>query len=623
MLERGMLTRVIDIPGAGTRYANEVHGHRTCWNEVCKTRSFVGKITSAALNSLTRWLRDARAARATGDYTEKLIESDGVLVLNEARPQWHRAWAQSVVDSLFDGTQDWLYYFEEDGTKVPTRFLEDVQQLLSVVRVNEQYLVDGSVCVEGWWFHNYVDPDMVRKYGRPAGSRRFDTDEECLAAVKSICYVWSIGKRWEVAAESRWAHIRKLRARFVLTTISNNFVCRVLQDVQSSWQVNESLTAALERAIGRNDGDYASKRKLKLVKICRALCSPDSSQTMAMLFIGECMIDRIFYSIIGRNGDRRITIFGLCHPRSSPLLEVQEAFVSLLSDFSPANAKWSLLNLVGGNFTCPRLRRSTRIHLIRLDAGVLDYFVIRMARPPYSSLAPGFRGILSDEFIDEKLDDMYAQPVECLPQMVLQLRKKYPRKAQFPVEGCPIVRKWSMTADVAMDFTERSHGQMRQDLQSATRGRSPQTSSERLFCRLLEQVHVARGGRPHGGSKVPVEAIVELGKPKSVANVLHAITDETGDGASLQEQPSAPAMPRNFKSSCGACLRFRSMRLKAYKALYKNNEYSSAQLEEMVSNSWLSVRDDPKQVQDLVALNVSKAMSIEEQAAESASDKTS
>ena len=61
---------------------------------------------------------------------------------------------------------------------------------------------------------------------------------------------------------------------------------------------------------------------------------------------------------------------------------------------------------------------------------------------------------------------------------------------------------------VSMDFSERSHNEMRNDLKSGGPGKSGQLSGDRVFVKQMFAKHVAKGGEKPNVAQAPVDDIM-------------------------------------------------------------------------------------------------------------------
>ena len=66
-----------------------------------------------------------------------------------------------------------------------------------------------------------------------------------------------------------------------------------------------NLERDLERQVAASEGDFNSARnKLKLLRVCKAICKPADAQFEAVFVVGESLVDAILFQVLG-DGDRR------------------------------------------------------------------------------------------------------------------------------------------------------------------------------------------------------------------------------------------------------------------------------------------------------------------------------
>ena len=89
--------------------------------------------------------------------------------------------------------------------------------------------------------------------------------------------------------------------------------------------------------------------------------------------------------------------------------------------------------------------------------------------------------------------------------MLRNLRKMYPSKSLFQEDAFEDLIDWSHTTELAMDFVERSHNQLREALKRSTSGRDLGPPAAQIFCKQAAAIHHARGGKFIGGEETPLE----------------------------------------------------------------------------------------------------------------------
>ena len=98
----------------------------------------------------------------------------------------------------------------------------------------------------------------------------------------------------------------------------------------------------------------------------------------------------------------------------SPLAEADDKLVALLIDFKPHSAGWTLFSCMAVDFADVDVRFCARRHLLQSIGGLLDYFELRMSKPPYSWFILGDCQATGAEK-QKALDDSKSWPKMCLP----------------------------------------------------------------------------------------------------------------------------------------------------------------------------------------------------------------
>jgi hypothetical protein len=374
-------------------------------------------------------------------------------------------------------------------------------------------------------------------------------------------------------------------------------------NVQLHWGVKVSMEAQLEKMIAANQGDFTSRTKLKLLRICQNICQSSSVSESLLYILGEMPIDDTLRQILGRDRSR-ISLWDFTCPASSPVVKAQETYVRLLSDWSPESSTFKLLQLTGGDMTSVELMMKARAHFLKLDVGVFDHFTLRLGGPPYSLLSMYFGDSVTREFVDRKLGHFYSMPLQCFALMCRQLRSRFPNKNTIKEEARDDLLFWSNTTDLAMDFSERSHGQMRTDLRSDVRARSVFDSASRMICHQIQSEHVSRNGDPVGASCVKVSDLMALGEKSSMLDMIDFHGDDTG----IQTEYGCVVQDASNNRHGGSeFIRFRSSKLKAFKAICSPLQPLSKEeiqkFEYRVLKEWKQTIMDPDEHEKVKMLN--------------------
>ena len=220
---------------------------------------------------------------------------------------------------------------------------------------------------------------------------------------------------------------------------------------------------------------------------------------LAIALTTSDLVGKVLFSILGAQTDRE------CHSlpsptRCPPSLNARKRFRLLISfDDDIADAEedgcppWLLFKLLGGNRTDAGQRLEARRAILQLSAAVVDYFELRMEKPPYRLLWLA-KAALSPQVPSQVLKDFFKEPEGCLPLFCLRLEAAYPSKERFEVKAVDPLRCFGEGTFVSIDFSERAHAQFRHDVVSQTSGANFEATSNRLLVRQYVAAHVAAGG---------------------------------------------------------------------------------------------------------------------------------
>ena len=307
---------------------------------------------------------------------------------------------------------------------------------------------------------------------------------------------WFCHRAWEQVAESRWTKSVNLLRRVLTGCLAQRILPNCLRGMQTSWQVHEGLAAALERQVRADANDFTSRNKLRLLRVCRALCPPDAAPDVAIVLQALLAVDPVLYDLLG--GDHtdtvQVTLADFCCWERNPISVAQDRIVKRLQAWGTEGPIWSVLAGVGARFDDPRCALLAKAELLAMSAGLVDHFELRMVAPPYSLirlLSPGVSPGVQRRCVESFLQT----PEHCLTDFCKRLRARCPTIAAVLRQGRPIIEAWAKGSFLGIGRTEqRSHGLMRQELRSERRARSFTRSANRSLCQELRSTHMKRGG---------------------------------------------------------------------------------------------------------------------------------
>jgi len=151
----------------------------------------------------------------------------------------------------------------------------------------------------------------------------------------------------------------------------------------------------------------------------------------------------------------------------------------------------------------------------------------------------------------------------------------YQDEDEFIVRAPLALQAWGQSAITSIDFSERSHSQMRTDLISSGPAHGFKAAADRLLCRQFAMAHTQLGGRDPGA--MSIEDIV--GKPLCLGKSVNS--KRAGLGSNI-------------------FFEFRGVRLHSLKSLVAPNRPLSADelkaMEAKIRAEWSLVQDDPVQM---------------------------
>ena len=162
---------------------------------------------------------------------------------------------------------------------------------------------------------------------------------------------------------------------------------------------------------------------------------------------------------------QRWTLADLLDIRTSPIAKCADDWLRLLQHFHGEFMPWFLFSKMGGGFRSDQARRWTRSYNLQLQCSLYEHFVHRMSGPPYS-LIEGAADEVPHVRQTELFQDFLNYPWHCLSLFCRQLRTRCTDIEIMRQDDKQIIHVWSHSAKHAIDFSERSHNALRQELHS-------------------------------------------------------------------------------------------------------------------------------------------------------------
>ena len=460
--------------------------------QLVKCRATGAKKLLTTMSSLGCLMRQWRFSNKLRD--EILLQVQQKLrVKRGPRPDGCCARAAELVNLLLNkdmmANDDWLYKKAADGAKVKKQLLLDIEAMATAVDFGslETDEIIHYCCVR--------EGDEKHAAGASPGDPCCGSREESVEKVALPLIQWFCHRSWEQAAENRWTKSVSLLRRVLTGFLAQRILPECLKSMQTSWGVDESIAAALERMINADANDFSSRNKLRLLRVCRSLCPVEAAVDVAIVLQCLLMVDPILYELMGGSpmDEERVSLAVLCDWKRNPISEAQWAIVELVQAWGVPDCLWLTVAAVGGRFDDPRCALKAKAELLAMAAGLVDHFELRMGDPPYSLirlLSPDASPAVHRRCVDSFL----RCPEHCLTEFAKRLRQQHPTAEAMLGGGRRIVEAWAKGSFIDIGRTERSHGLMRQELRSEQRARSFVRSANRSVCQEVRSVHIRRGG---------------------------------------------------------------------------------------------------------------------------------
>ena len=411
-------------------------------------------------------------------------------VVESPQPEDRSARAERLAQLLFAGDSDnWLYRQSSSGERSKSQVLLDIEALVAAVdfgNPDSEEIIHYCCIQEG---------DAAHAEGAAPGGPCCRDRQESVDKVSAPLIQWFCHRAWEQAADSRWTKIVNLLRRVLTGLLAQRILPVCLSGMQTSWDIDESMIAALERIVRADRDDFHSRNKLRLLRVCKALCPLAAAADIAIIL--QCMltVDPVLYDLLGGSSPDQVraSLADLCCWDRNPISNAQACIVEKLRAWGEEGPEWEALAGIRASFDNPRCALLANAELLALAAGLVDHFELRMGAPPYSLIrliSPG----ASPRDKRQCVVSFLRTPEHCLSLFCRRLRNRCPTESAMLRHGRGIVEAWAKGSFLDIGRTERSHGLMRQDVRSEHRARSFTRSANHSLCQELKAVHMQRGG---------------------------------------------------------------------------------------------------------------------------------
>ena len=377
--------------------------------------------------------------------------------------------------------------------------------------------------------------------------------------------------------------------RFLVSNLPAEILVDALRGMATTWEVNGSIERQLTEILKQNPEDWSAQRKLKLLKVCKTLCAPKVPLLLALTFTGNRAADVLTLGILGHDGECKMSLADLCDPDVSPVVVAHEHIVELMAAWDETNDKCALMLHLGADFQDRDLRLGARAHFLRMESGLVTYYSIRLSHPPYSLTVMLTERL--ETVKDAAVDNFFDLPFKCGSLMLQNWRTRFSRE-QFKRLGGDEVRTWLHSCGVAIDFSERSHGQMRQDINTVAGSAEVRRAGDRMFCRQLSKAHL---------KTAKTATLPSLTSVLTIATEAKRVEESSSDNIDGRIAPSVPVQQGKGKSAPSKhpgspWIRFLDMKEKAFKLLHgvEGEDLSPAQRAEVLEKArgeWAAIQE--------------------------------
>lgn len=408
-------------------------------------------------------------------------------VVRAPRPQTSVEESLRLAGALLgDLDADWLYTRGPDGARVPGALLRDVQTLVGTLELG-----DSSGAVTHWCYICEGSPE--HRAGGRVGDACCATPEDALEKLAVPVVNLLLQRPWSRSSENRWTYVVVTLRRIALGFITSKVLPDSLRELKTHWGLSEAMVPMLERIVAADQGDFPGASKLRLLRVCRSLCAPEAAFTLGVQLIVLSQVDGLLYECLGDNRKRGATLSQMLDLRTSPVARAEQGLCDLLADWRPASPGWRLLAALGCNFGGLEEAMRARSAVLGLCAALYDLFVLRFSQPPYTLLRLADPAAEASERLAVSTDFL-ARPDHCLSVFCRRLRDRCPSPQALMQEAPHIMTALSHGLAMGVDYTERSHATMRQELRTGGRARSGAVAANRVIVQQTRAEHMQRCG---------------------------------------------------------------------------------------------------------------------------------
>ena len=453
---------------------------------------------ASVFSSLMRGWRFASALR---DSVIIIVGANLVIERSEMPPEVEQH-SQRLIEVLWGEGADspMLYTTNAQGQRVPTTFHEELKQLASVCKLGLG--VDVSQLTHHCWVVAGSDAHKAgAAVGAPCCQSRQEAVEKVVAAFANVV----LHRPWTRSCQSRWTAVVGLLRKLCVGFSCAGLLPAAVVHLRAHWQLSDSvsLEAELARAIAADAGDFASKNKLKLLRVAKRFGDDGALLHLGVEVSVITKVDAILTDILGGGADKmRANLASLVDENDSVVARSEQRLLRLVEDWS--GESWPLLQAFNCNFERRDHKMVARAAVLQEIAGLFDHFSQRLRHPPYSLFK------LVDPAVPvgrrrEVAGDFFGRPWHCQSLACRRILGLCPTVHDVEARAGFIMRSIAEGGQISVDFTERTHAMFRTDIATSGRGANFTKSANKTMLQQARAAHVERtsvdpatGKRPGG-----------------------------------------------------------------------------------------------------------------------------
>ena len=350
-----------------------------------------------------------------------------------------------------------------------------------------------------WVFYLPEGAQLARS---PQEEQRLRDDAVASIAVPLLRLI--IGRRWEVAALSRWTGVNKVTKRLTLGALFNNALPSTLQRLSVQMNLSEEKMKfekdKLAEALGKGDDARQEwyQNASRVMRVSAFFAASGVGWKMGAVLITGSPVERLHWAILGsaKNKFRKATLTDLVDGRDGLIPKSMCHFKQLMDEWhARPEGPWHLLTLLGcGDMDDEGVAKWSRGLLLSAAVGVFRRMDLRHAAWPYKLQTL----LSSNATISERervvADLMGASPC-CLDPFTLKFRRMFPDEmSMLGANAASVLYIFERELKFTTAPVECEHAATKSELSSRTSGVSQSVASSMAVCRHLHRAHVQRGG---------------------------------------------------------------------------------------------------------------------------------